>query len=531
MSYATDLTPKSCTEPTRDEPMIQGAGGGFGFQISDMELLDRFLILGHEGGTYYANQRDLTHQVVDCIDRLVKDHPHDMVARIVEISTTGRAPKNNPAIFALAYIVSKHKGTIASFEALENLNKVCRIPTHLFMFLTFCKQMNRGWGTAFKRAVGEFYNKAPMHLAHLVTKYQNREGWSHRDVLRKCHYKTDDNDVNSVLEYVTQRDQWLGKGRVFNDSAKFLAAVEECKNPGCTDKRRIELILEFKLVREHMPTSSLNNPDIWAALLQYMPTTAMVRNLAKMTSIGLISPLSDASSNIVMRLNNPDTIRRSRMHPVQMLIALKTYSQGRGVLGSLSWSPDQNIVSALDGAFYASFDYVEPTNKRFLLGIDVSGSMGFQGCVGTPLLKPREAAAAMAMVAMRTEPATYAFGFSDRFVDLGITASDSLQTVLQKTRGLPFRSTRTALAIEHAIDNDLHVDVFAVYTDNEVNAGQHPYIKLQEYREKTGINAKLAVFGMTVSDFSIANPSDPGMLDFVGFDSASPTLLADFAKS
>jgi len=35
---------------------------------------------------------------------------------------------------------------------------------------------------------------------------------------------------------------------------------------------------------------------------------------------------------------------------------------------------------------------------------------------------------------------------------------------------------------------------------------------------------------MTATNFTIADPSDPGMLDIAGFDSAVPTLITDFAR-
>jgi 60 kDa SS-A/Ro ribonucleoprotein len=44
-----------------------------------------------------------------------------------------------------------------------------------------------------------------------------------------------------------------------------------------------------------------------------------------------------------------------------------------------------------------------------------------------------------------------------------------------------------------------------------------------------GIPAKLAVIGMMANKFSIADPKDRGMLDVVGFDTAVPSVLADFA--
>jgi 60 kDa SS-A/Ro ribonucleoprotein len=41
---------------------------------------------------------------------------------------------------------------------------------------------------------------------------------------------------------------------------------------------------------------------------------------------------------------------------------------------------------------------------------------------------------------------------------------------------------------------------------------------------------KLAVVGMLANQFTIADPSDAGMLDFVGFDTAAPAVMADFAR-
>ena len=35
---------------------------------------------------------------------------------------------------------------------------------------------------------------------------------------------------------------------------------------------------------------------------------------------------------------------------------------------------------------------------------------------------------------------------------------------------------------------------------------------------------------MTATEFSIADPTDPGMLDVVGFDAAVPSLISEFAR-
>ena len=82
-----------------------------------------------------------------------------------------------------------------------------------------------------------------------------------------------------------------------------------------------------------------------------------------------------------------------------------------------------------------------------------------------------------------------------------------------------------------ALERGLSLDVFEVYTDNETWAGTvHPVQALRQYRAKTGISAKLIVAGMTSTGFSIADPDDGGMLDVIGFDSAAPAVMADFAR-
>jgi 60 kDa SS-A/Ro ribonucleoprotein len=81
------------------------------------------------------------------------------------------------------------------------------------------------------------------------------------------------------------------------------------------------------------------------------------------------------------------------------------------------------------------------------------------------------------------------------------------------------------------VSNKIDVDTFVVYTDSETWAGRnHPVEALRKYRSKMGIPAKLIVVGLEGNPFTIADPKDAGMLDVVGFDSAAPQIMADFAR-
>jgi 60 kDa SS-A/Ro ribonucleoprotein len=45
-----------------------------------------------------------------------------------------------------------------------------------------------------------------------------------------------------------------------------------------------------------------------------------------------------------------------------------------------------------------------------------------------------------------------------------------------------------------------------------------------------GIAAKLVVVAMSSDGFSIADPDDAGVLDVVGFDTATPRVISDFIE-
>jgi 60 kDa SS-A/Ro ribonucleoprotein len=52
----------------------------------------------------------------------------------------------------------------------------------------------------------------------------------------------------------------------------------------------------------------------------------------------------------------------------------------------------------------------------------------------------------------------------------------------------------------------------------------------EPYRAASGIDARLVIVGMVSNGCSIADPNVAGMLDVVGFDTATGQLISDFAR-
>lgn len=514
--------------------MVSNNAGGFVFQIDKWKQLERFLILGSEKGTYYVSEHKLTVENAQCVLECIKEDPKRTVSRIVDISDAGRAPKNSPAIFALAIAASQKE---SAAYALGALSSVCRIPTHLFEFLE-CVQNLRGWGRSLRRAVGNWYlGMPPKTLAKMLTKYQQRNGWSNRDALRLSHPKT----MLPQIAWAVGKMKSSMTAEQLQDMEPIFAFEEAQKAE--SPKQVCELILKHGLPRECIPTKFLNDPEVWKALLVDMPMTAMVRNLATMTRNGAIAPLSPEVDAVCQKLEDANEIRKSRIHPIAVLLAAKTYASGRGDRSQNTWTPIPRIVDALDKAFYLAFENVEPTGKRFLLALDVSGSMEGSRVAGTNLTA-REAAGALAMMIARTERSHHIVGFScvgsqsarweeeNKLVPVPISSGMRLKDACDVMAAIPMGGTDCALPMIYATENKLNVDVFVVVTDNETWHGKiHPCQALQEYRRKTGIPAKLCVLATSASSFSIADPSDAGSLDCCGFDASVPAVIADFAKS
>jgi hypothetical protein len=642
-----------------------------------------------------------------------------------------RAPKQEMTMMSLAAAIVFAPDQKCKTQALQAINQVCRIPTHIFMLVQYIRDLSqdkakpgKGFGKGVRRALTEYYtSRGGLELAVLVTKYKNREGWTHEDLISLLHINPadmKDDGGRLVLEWIMKKDKpervitanpakgivattlpakmerteflarlmaiqtpdragasegkgfmktitsaigsimgggggggggaaapvskkipvgfevahpessmvgtpiklmvdnheplsnakktladmgvapignmvlWYGgKGlssakslldisydsankiyvlagtepalapapapapapakvaegsgngedkKVFEEplvaTARFLKALLELAKTGeKKDALTAVAIMEQnkKIQREHLPTELLNTPQIWNTLLSGMGMTALIRNLGKLTQVGVTST---RASEIVKMLGDPKAVKESKVHPLQVLIGMKTYSQGKGDLGSMTWVPNSYITVALSTTFRQAFGNITPTGKRFMIGLDVSGSMGMCMCAGAKNITPREGSVAMAMMTLHAEGAqnVHIYGFSNTFYNFNgkIRPEMTIQDAIKAT-DVPFGATDCALPMTEALkmymSSGVGIDVFCVYTDNETYAPNiHPQVALEQYRKTTGIDAKLIVIGMVANQLTIADPNDKNTLNLAGFDTSTPELISMFAR-
>jgi len=529
----------------------KNSAGGYTFVTSPLELAKRFLILGSDA-SYYDSAAKLTKQAADNLVKLVETgHSRELVDLVVEISTAGRAPKQQPGLFALA-VAATHGTAEERHYAYSKLNAVARTASTLFTFIGYVTQFQRiGMGT--QKAIRRWYlSRKPENLALQMVKYQNRDGFSHADLLKLARPKSDDPEFNGLAGWALRGD---ANG---NPLPSLVQGFEKAKTADVVTELP-GLIREHRLSWEMVPSEALNRKQTWDAFLDVnLPLGALLRNLPKLTNVGVIAPLGGRTSEIVDRLTDVEAIKNSRLHPLNILVALKTYASGQGLKGSQVWQPVQPVIDALDAAFYLAFPNVEPTGQRYLLANDISASMDWGQVAGVPL-SPREAVGALSLVIQRTERESHIIGFtgyaggrgSSRFgaahtvggpkaggsyygsavTPIDISPKMRLDDVTKKMRALPMGGTDASLPMLYAIEQGLEVDTFIVLTDNDTWAGTvHPFEALKLYRKESGINSKLIVLATKGDKFSIADPRDPRMLDIPGFDTAVPAIIAEFSR-
>lgn len=110
-------------------------------------------------------------------------------------------------VYALAVCARQSAKVSLSHAAYAAVKTICATPQHFFLFNKFASEFGKGledpkhgWGRGWKNAVNDWYlSKEPIELAKCVTRYKGRHGWTHKDIIKLAHTKTD-NIGNSYLE-------------------------------------------------------------------------------------------------------------------------------------------------------------------------------------------------------------------------------------------------------------------------------------------------------------------------------------------
>ena len=335
-----------------DPDQVQGNAGGFVWQISDREQVIRYLIIGSEGGNFYQTPQQVSSQCASCVLRMTRtpDNFKWLIDTIRQVSTEGRAAKQESTLLALATAIVFAPTPATKTEALNAVNDCVRILTHMYMLIGYIKLFSKaghptisssssfsssssakggevtvvvgsGFGRGIRRVFGEyFYSRTGIEIANLITKYQNREGWTIKDVLTLIHIdpkRMKDDDGRLAIDHVFKNKEEFAEilktappspaVNLFNAIKEIHTLTERIAQPpvnpalaslpnyqSIADLNHMGHLIESAgLSREHLPSQLFKQRRIWEALLtnkgpsgkgKGMPLTALIRNLGKLST-------------------------------------------------------------------------------------------------------------------------------------------------------------------------------------------------------------------------------------------------------
>ncbi|XP_019734727.1 RNA-binding protein RO60 isoform X1 [Hippocampus comes] len=538
------MEPSACAQSCPSNHTSNAAGEHCHWEVSDNVRLRRFLCYGSEGDVYTASEE--AHlgmaQAGALLSMLQEGRGIEAVNEIKRFAQDGRAVRLDPSIFALA-LCSQHAEVTTKRAAFKAVKDICQDPAHLFSFIQYKKELKEDmkcgiWGRALRKAVSDWYNgQDALSLAAVVTRCKQREGWSHKDVLRLSHTKPADEALALISKYVAKG--WKEVHVAYADKENteevvkvllYLEVVEKVKH-SCDETEVINLIEEHKLEREQLLTDHLKSKLVWRALLKEMPLQSVLWMLGKMTARKIVQPGASETQALCERMQTEAALKKAKLHPFSILLASEHYKRGQGYQGKTKWAADGSILKALDIAFYKSFSNIEPVGKSFVVAVDVSTSLS--SVVPGTALSTAVAAAVITMVFARTEADTHVLAYSEGALELcSVSADMTLAQTTDELVKIPGGSTDCTLPIAWATDNGKAVDVFIILTNNPLwTFTASPVETLKKYRQTSGRHSKLVMCGLTSIGHTMPDTGDRGLLSICGFDLGAFRIIRNLAQN
>jgi hypothetical protein len=205
-------------------------------------------------------------------------------------------------------------------------------------------------------------------LAYQAVKYQQRDGWSHRDALRLAHAQPPTDQHAIIFHWMVKGWADVGAAPHPEAAVRLIWAMERGKarrarRPGSGADRAVRPALG-----DCAEPVAGRRRSCGGRCCRKLPLTALLRNLARMTANGALTAESEALATVLRKLGDGELLRKARIHPIAVLTAFNTYAAGRGMRGALQWAPIPAVIDALDRAFYAAFGNVEATGQAHRAG-------------------------------------------------------------------------------------------------------------------------------------------------------------------
>lgn len=510
--------PQTQPLPLRTD-MVKNNAGGYVFEATPQAKLERFLLLGTMGGTFYAGERELTEAATKFLIERIKADGLGLLATADRFVKEKRILKLDTALYILA-LASTHGNEATKRASYDYISQWCNTGTHLMQFVSMVNDL-RGWSAGLRKGVARWYTGMTFdRLIYQTLKYQNRANFSHKDVLRLAHPKATSDEENEYYKFLVGKE---------SKTTHFMLDAWKRAKTATTNAEVIKAIYDGKLAWEMIPTERLNEPEVLASVTENMPVMATIRNLNRLTYTGALD-IGNVLTKTIAKLTSAEEVKKSGVHPIFVLSAIKTYGAGKGDKGNKTWIPNQRIMDALHKTFELAFSSIqaEPiTGVKTLISVDVSASMRSPAS-GTNMLCT-EASAALGLTNLKQIVDSEFVLFDTALYGSALGARHSYDEAL-KAVNKGGGGTDCSLPFQYALGKKKFFDVIVIYTDSETWAGRsHGKTLLDEYRRTINPNCKVIEVALQHNNFTGYPTDDTRVLRTVGFDANLPEIINKFA--
>lgn len=534
--------------PGMEELMTKASDGKFVFKATDQVFVERFLILGTTTPTFYADSQKLTASALDRISEIVALAPMDVYDVMTAVMDTDRAKSKSPALFLCAYM-SNHTDSVVRKNFLEYGVSIATTGSQFLEFVSYVDIFRR-WGRMVKTTLSTWYtSKTTDQMLFQCTKYKNRFGWTHRDVLRKLKIKPVSAEQEAAFGFIVGKQHDV---RLIPERFKVIETLNTCAPDAVSTMEIVEHAINgFDAPREWIPGPILARNYVWEYMYDKgMPETALLRNMGALAARNIFDNPKRKQA-LMERLGRG----LKRVHPWQLFQARCVYGEGKGHKGTLTWPVDSSIKLALGNAMVKAFNGLKPNGKRKLIALDISGSMGnnrydAQDKTLPEYEKAYYQAATLAYILAKSEPNAAVIGFCDRILPINMVDFTSLDQFIEALKPVVQLGGATHAAQVMRFMTDLptaqynqlfetgdpaakiirhrEFDEVIFLTDNEANGREHTWQQLELYRSRINADLKFAAIAFAPNNFSLVHPNDTKSMDFCGFDANGFEIMYDF---
>lgn len=505
---------------------VKMASGGYAFAQDEWARLKALAILGNSNGSYYAGAEQIQDVDGKFLINMVNKYPQGVLDLAHIVSVENLTLKNTVPLMMLATVIRLAPPDVKDV-AWKLMPQMARTGSDFLTFVTYLMELGVKFGRKTRRGVANWYlSKDPKDVLYQMLKYKERSGMSHERVFRLAHVTAQANKSQEHHNFFYAKvTDWLKTGNIpvpLEDEERWSQVRAASLAHGAKNSKQVaKLVKNFRLGHEMVPTQYAGDKLVWTALLSQMPMTAMIRNLGRMTSYGVFE--SDANvDHVQKRLLDKEALVKARVHPLSLVMALKTYASGKGNRGSLTWRAHNQLIDYIDEAFYLTMDLQAPSKKTIAFFGDTSGSMDHVLSSG---LHYQEASAALAMTAVHKYNRAHIFGVDDDVLPLSISKRQRLDDAVKQF----YRSsggTQLDTAFSFLINHNIKVDGIIIATDNESWAGHnHCQVVWEQYRSHINPAAKCLFIQYQAQGYVLSDPDDSSVRTTAGFGPEIFTII------